>query len=74
MYFCLLELKENRTKIYVKEFFLRKWFTIVPVLKKMYFFSEYSSRSFFFEKKTILKIKVTAFRAQKAFFFFLKGK
>lgn len=52
MYFCLLELNQNCTKIYVKEtFFCEKGFSFVPVLKKMYFFSEYSSRSLFFAKK-----------------------
>lgn len=39
----------------------------------MYFFSEYSSRSLFFCKKTILKIKVTVWSTENIFFF-LKGK
>lgn len=71
MYFCLLALKKNFTKIYVKETkFCEKGFLFVMVLKKMYFFLEYSIRSLFFAKKTILKIKVTVFGAQKTFFSF----
>ncbi len=69
MYFYLLELKQNCTKIYVKEtFFLRKGFSFVLVLKKMYFFQNIQAEAIFFAKKTILKIKDTVFRAQKTFF------
>lgn len=53
---------------------MRKGFSFVLVLKKMYFFSEYSAEAFFFAKKTILKIKITVFRVRKKFFFFMKGK
>ena len=52
---------------------LRKGLSFVPVLKKMYFFRIFKQKPFFFQK-TILKIKVTAFRVQKIFFSFLKGK
>lgn len=55
-------------------FFAKRVFLFVPVLKKCIFFQNIQAEAFFFVKKTILKIKVTAFRAQKAFFFFLKGK
>lgn len=69
MYFCLLELKQNCTKIYVKETlsFAKRVF-IRPGSKENVFFLEYSSRSLFFAKKTILKIKVTVSRVQKTFF------
>ena len=52
MYFCLLELKQNCTKIYVKEtFFLAKRVFIRPGSKENVFFLEYStSRSLFFAK------------------------
>lgn len=75
MYFYLMEYKQNCTKIYIKEtFFLLKCFFIRPGSKKCIFFPEYSAEAFFFAKKTIRKIKVMVFRAQKHFFFFLKGK
>ncbi len=75
MYFCLLALKKNFTKIYVKETkFCEKVFFIRHGSKENVFFLEYSSRSLFFAKKTILKIKVTVFGVRKTFFFFLKGK
>ena len=69
MYFYLLELKQNCIKIYVKEtFFLLKGFFIRPGSEENVFFSEYSAEAFFFCKKTIRKINVTVFRAQKTFF------
>lgn len=69
MYFCLLALKKNFTKIYVKETkFCEKGFLFVMVLKKMYFFFRIFNQKPFFCKKTILKIKDTVFRAQKTFF------
>ena len=74
MCFYLMEYKQNCTKIYVKEaIFCEKVFLFVPVLKKMYFFQNIQAETIFC-KKTILKIKVTVFRAQKTFFFFLKGE
>lgn len=69
MCFYLLELKQNCTKIYVKEtFFVRKEFFIRPCSKENVFFLRIFRQKAFFCKKAILKIKVTAFRAQKAFF------
>lgn len=75
MYFYLMEYKQNCTKIYVKErlSFAKRVFIRLGSKENVYF-SEYSSGSLFFAKKTILKIKVTLFRAQKTFFFFLKDE
>lgn len=74
MYFYLLEYKQNCTKICAKEIFLRKGFFICPGSKENVIFQNIQVECHFFCKKTILKIKVTVFRVQKTFLFFLKGK
>ena len=74
MYFCLLALKQNCANIYVKEtFFCENGFQSSRFWRKCIFFRIFKQKLFFC-KKTILKIKATAFRVQKTFFFFLKGK
>lgn len=48
MCFCLLELKENRTKIYIKEaFFFAKRVSTRPGSEKMYFFQNIQAEAFF---------------------------
>lgn len=73
--FLFIGIKAKLHKIYIKEiFFLRKGFSFVPVLKKMYFFSEYSSRSFFFAKKNYSENQSHGIQSAENIFFFLKGK
>lgn len=73
MYFYLMEYKQNCTKIYVKETlsFAKRVF-IRPGSKENVFFFRIFKQKPSFAKKTILKIKVTVFRAQKTFFFLLE--
>lgn len=75
MYFCLLALKKNFTKIYVKEtFFFAKRVFIRPGSEENVFFLEYSSRSLFFCKKNYSKNQSHGIQSAENIFSFLKGK
>lgn len=74
MYFYLLELKQNCTKIYVKETFFAKRVFIRPGSKENVFFSEYSSRSLFFCKKNYSKNQSHGIQSAENIFSFLKSR
>lgn len=74
MYFCLLALKQNCAKIYVKEtFFFAKRFFIRPGSKKMYFFQNIQQKPFFC-KKNYSRNQSHGIQSAENIFFFLKGK
>lgn len=66
--FLFIGIKAKLHKIYVKEFFFAKGVATRPGSKENVFFFRIFKQKAFFAKKTILKIKVTVFRAQKTFF------
>ena len=71
----MLELKQNCTKIYVKEtFFCEKGFSFVPVLKKMYFFKNIQAEAFFFCKKNYSKNQSHGIQSAENIFSFLKSR
>lgn len=72
--FLFIGIKGKPHKNICKRIFFAKMVYNRPGSEENVFFFRIFKQKLFFEKKTILKIKVTAFRAQKAFFFFLKGK